>query len=85
LEAEAEADATRALGDARAAADAAQLGAFDGLAAETQLALTLRELAGNLPAIEHLTVTPDLLTQALVQLVGNLGAAAPAPTAGGAR
>ena len=33
-------------------------------------ALALRELAGSLPRIEHLTVTPDLLTD----LVGRLGA-----------
>jgi hypothetical protein len=28
----------------------------------------LRELAGNLPAIDHLTLTPDVITQALARL-----------------
>jgi regulator of protease activity HflC (stomatin/prohibitin superfamily) len=36
-------------------------------------ALALRDLAGELPKVEHLTITPELLTPALAQLAGRTG------------
>lgn len=70
--AEARADAERALGEAAGAAERARMAALQGVPVEVLTALALREMAGNLPSIEHLTVTPDLLTD----LVGRLGARA---------
>ncbi len=59
LSGQAEAEAAKALVDAHAGADPRVL-----------LMLTLRELAGELPSIGQLTLTPDLLTGALAGLVG---------------
>jgi regulator of protease activity HflC (stomatin/prohibitin superfamily) len=70
LLAEANAHDTRVVGEAEAAAEAARVGAYAGVELGVLTALALRELAGNLPAIETLTVTPDLLTGALAGLVG---------------
>jgi regulator of protease activity HflC (stomatin/prohibitin superfamily) len=60
--AEAEATATRAVGAAGAATEAARMAVYRELDPRTLLALAARELAGNLPAIDHLTLTPDVLT-----------------------
>ena len=76
LLAEANAHGTRVVGEAEAAAEAAKIGAYAAVDRAVLTALALRELAANLPAIDHLTVTPDLLTGALAGLVG-----APARTA----
>ncbi|MEZ5214359.1 MAG: hypothetical protein R2692_06335 [Microbacterium sp.] len=70
--AEARADADRMLGEAAGAVERARMAALQNVPVEVLTALALRELAGNLPSIEHLTVTPDLLTD----LVGRLGARA---------
>jgi len=70
--AEARADADRVLGEAAGAVERARMAALQNVPVEVLTALALRELAGNLPSIEHLTVTPDLLTD----LVGRLGARA---------
>lgn len=64
----AESDADRVRTDAQARADAER--ALGDVPVGILTALALRELAGSLPRIEHLTVTPDLLTD----LVGRLGA-----------
>ncbi|MGH9284520.1 MAG: SPFH domain-containing protein, partial [Acidimicrobiales bacterium] len=69
------AEATRAVGLAEADAEGARLAAYGGVEASTLLALALKELAGSLPQIGTLTVTPDLLTP----LLARLGAGAPAP------
>lgn len=68
LLADAEADATRAVGMAEADAETARLGAYRDLDAVTILGLALKELAGNLPQIGTLTLTPDLLTPILARL-----------------
>ena len=68
--AEAEATATRALGGATAAAEEARMAVYRDLDPAVLLALAARELAGNLPAIENLTLTPDVLTGALARLTG---------------
>jgi regulator of protease activity HflC (stomatin/prohibitin superfamily) len=78
LLAEAQADETRSVGAAEADAEEAKLAAYRELDVATILGLAVKELAGNLPQIGTLNVTPDLLTGVLTRL-----AAAPAeqPTA----
>ncbi|HKY77331.1 MAG TPA: SPFH domain-containing protein [Acidimicrobiia bacterium] len=68
LLAEAQADATRAVGTAEADAEAARLAAYRELDAATILGLAAQELAGHLPAIGTLNLTPDVLTTLLGQL-----------------
>ncbi|SHH25204.1 Regulator of protease activity HflC, stomatin/prohibitin superfamily [Jatrophihabitans endophyticus] len=55
------AEATRADGEA-------QVAPYRDLDPEVLLALAVRELAANLPNIDHLTVTPDLLAPVLARL-----------------
>ena len=62
------ADATRLVGMADADAETAKLLAYRDLDTQTLLALALRELAGQLPQIGTLNLTPDLLTTALGKL-----------------
>lgn len=66
--AEAKAQATRLVGDAKAAAEAARLAAYRDLSEATLLGLAVKELAANLPKIEHLVLTPDLLAPVLARL-----------------
>lgn len=66
--AEAQAEAARAVGTAEADAEAARLAAYRDLEAATILGLAVKELAGNLPRIGTLTLTPDLLTPILARL-----------------
>jgi regulator of protease activity HflC (stomatin/prohibitin superfamily) len=68
--AEAAARRTRLEGDAQAAADAAHVAVYAGLPAHVLTMLTLREVAGHLPAVGTLTVTPDLVTGALAGMLG---------------
>jgi regulator of protease activity HflC (stomatin/prohibitin superfamily) len=58
----ARAEGIQAVGEASAAAERARVEAYAGLSQETLLALALKEVAANLPQIDHLTLTPDLLT-----------------------
>jgi len=58
----ARAAAERAMGQATADTEKARLDAYDGTSRDLLLALALRELAGNLPAIEQVVVTPDLVS-----------------------
>jgi regulator of protease activity HflC (stomatin/prohibitin superfamily) len=71
---EAKADGTRAMGEAKAAAETAWLGAYRELSEATLLGLAVRELAANLPRIQSLVLTPDLLAPILARL------GTPAPT-----
>ena len=74
LLADAQADATRAVGTAEADAEAARLAAYRELDATTIIGLAVKELAGNLPEIGTLTITPDLLTPILARLgAGTVG------------
>jgi len=66
----AKAEATRAVGTAEADAEAARLAAYRDLDATTLLGLAAKELAGNLPAIGTLNLTPDILTTLLGRLAG---------------
>jgi regulator of protease activity HflC (stomatin/prohibitin superfamily) len=68
LLADAQADATRAVGTAEADAEQAKLAAYRELEAATILGLAVKELAGNLPQIGTLNLTPDLLTGFLSRL-----------------
>ena len=70
LAAEARAHGARVVGEAEGQAEAARLAAYAGVDPAVLTALALRELAGHLPEIGQLTVTPDLLTGALAGLVG---------------
>lgn len=62
------AEGTRALGAAEADSEAARVAAYAGVPQATLLALALRELAANLPAIGSLVLTPDLLAPVLARL-----------------
>lgn len=64
----AEAEAVRTLGAANAAAEADRLAAHQQVDPAVLHALALMALAGNLPQVEHLTLTPDLITDLLGRL-----------------
>ncbi|ROT27267.1 SPFH domain-containing protein [Micromonospora sp. HM5-17] len=66
--AEAKADGVRAVGLAEAEAEAARLAAYRDLPPGVLQALALREMAGHLPDVGQLTVTPDVLTGLLGRL-----------------
>lgn len=69
----ARAEAERAIGQAAADTERAKLSAYDGASRDLLLALALRELAGNLPAIEQVVVTPDMVTGLLSRLAATSG------------
>ncbi|WP_369431923.1 SPFH domain-containing protein [Glycomyces amatae] len=64
----AHADKVRSVGAAEAEAEAARMAAYRDLPPTVLQALALRELAGQMPEIGQLTITPDLLTGALSRL-----------------
>jgi regulator of protease activity HflC (stomatin/prohibitin superfamily) len=66
--AEASAQATRLVGAAEADAEVAKLAAYRDLDEAVLLGLAIKELAANLPSIEHLVLTPDLLAPVLSKL-----------------
>jgi regulator of protease activity HflC (stomatin/prohibitin superfamily) len=78
--ANAKADTTRLVGAATADAEAARLTAYRDTETDTLLALALQELAGALPQIGTLNITPDLLTAALGRLTSTTQPTAPAET-----
>lgn len=59
---------TRAMGEAEAAAETAKLAAYRDLPQEVLMGLALKELAANLPQIQSLVLTPDLLAPVLAKL-----------------
>ncbi len=65
--AEARAEGTRLAGVAEADSEAARVEAFRNATDAVLLAMAVKELAKNLPAIETLVLSPDLLTKALAQ------------------
>ncbi len=80
--AEAHAAGTRLAGAAEGDAEAARVAAYADVSQSVLMALALRELAANLPHVESLVLSPDLLTRALVQLgTGGSGTAGTAATA----
>jgi regulator of protease activity HflC (stomatin/prohibitin superfamily) len=66
---QARAEGTRALGVAKAAGEAARVAAYADLPSATLLALAAKDLAGNLPQIGSLVLSPDLLAPVLAGLV----------------
>ena len=68
--AEANAAGTRMQGEADAASEAAKLDAYRDVPQATLLALAARELAANLPEINSLVLTPDLIAPVLARLGG---------------
>ncbi len=54
-------------------AEQARLAAYRGLDPTILLGLALRDMAGNLPSIGTLHVSPDLVTTALAKLAGQPG------------
>ena len=66
--AEAEAGATRVTGLAQGEAEVARLAAYRDLPEAVMLGLAVKELAANLPHIESLVLTPDLLAPVLARL-----------------
>ncbi|GAA3456068.1 SPFH domain-containing protein [Dactylosporangium matsuzakiense] len=65
---QARADGVRAVGLAEGEAEAARLAAYRDLPPAVLQALALRELAGQLPEIGQLTITPDVVTDLLNRL-----------------
>jgi regulator of protease activity HflC (stomatin/prohibitin superfamily) len=76
--AEARAQGIRVVGDAEGSAEMARLAAYRDLQEGVLVGLALRELAGNLPKISNLILTPDLLAPVLARFAAP---AAPAPAA----
>ncbi|MFF9012793.1 SPFH domain-containing protein [Streptomyces sp. NPDC014870] len=74
--ARAEAEAAREVGEARAAAQAAWLRVHAEVDAGTLHALAATRAAENLPRIESVTVSPDVLTALLGRLGGGTGGGA---------
>jgi hypothetical protein len=68
VEAGARADTVRQVGAAEAEAERGRLAAYGQLEPPILLGLALKELAANLPQIEHLTLAPDTLGEALARV-----------------
>ncbi|CAM3286682.1 SPFH domain-containing protein [Nocardioides dubius] len=66
--AEARAESVRLEGAAEGEAEAARVGAYRDTTEAVLLSLAVKELAANLPNIQTLVLSPDLVTQALAQL-----------------
>ena len=66
--AEAGAEGTRLNGAAQGDAEAARADAYRDVSESVLLALAVKELAANLPKIETLVLSPDLVSKALAQL-----------------
>ncbi|HEY8721407.1 SPFH domain-containing protein [Pengzhenrongella sp.] len=71
LAAQADAHSARVVGEAEAAAEAARVAAYAGVDSHVLATVAVRDLAGHLPNIANLTVTPDLVTGVLAGLVGS--------------
>jgi regulator of protease activity HflC (stomatin/prohibitin superfamily) len=65
---DAKADGIRKLAEAEAAGEKARLDAYKEIPQETLYALAAKELAGNLPEIGSITLTPDMLQPILQRL-----------------
>lgn len=74
--AEAQAQGARLAGAAQGEAEAARVAAYRDVPEAVLLALAIKELAANLPHIDSLVLSPDVVTTALAQLGGKGGAAA---------
>ncbi|HEX6788863.1 MAG TPA: SPFH domain-containing protein [Gaiellaceae bacterium] len=70
VEATAQAERVRVVGEAEGGAERARLAAYGDLQPPILLGLALKELAANMPEIERLTLAPDLLGEALARVAG---------------
>jgi regulator of protease activity HflC (stomatin/prohibitin superfamily) len=70
VDAAAQADRVRVVGEAEGEAEQARLAAYADLQPPILLGLALKELAANLPNIERLTLAPDVLGEALAHIAG---------------
>jgi regulator of protease activity HflC (stomatin/prohibitin superfamily) len=66
--AEARAEGARLAGAAEGDAEAARVAAYRDVPQAVLLALAVKELAANLPTIDTLVLSPDLVSTALAQL-----------------
>lgn len=64
-----DAEARRVVGEADAAAEAARGAAWKGVPPEVIMGLAANTMAGKLQNVEHLTITPDTLGDAVAKLV----------------
>jgi regulator of protease activity HflC (stomatin/prohibitin superfamily) len=70
---EVRAEGIRLVGEAEAGSEGARVAAYRDVSEAVLMALALKELAANLPHVEQLVLTPDLLTS----LAARLGGAVP--------
>lgn len=73
IKAQGDADARRLMGEADAAADSAKAVAWRGVPSEVMLGLAAQSVASKLQSIEHLTITPDTLSDMIGKLVRRPG------------
>jgi uncharacterized membrane protein YqiK len=73
LEGQAQARRTKEIGEAEASAKAALLGAYGSVSTDVLKVLAFEHLAGSLPRIGSLTITPDMLTQLASTLTEGFG------------
>ncbi len=73
VKAEAEAAGIREVETARAEAERARVDIYRDLPQSVLMGLAARELAGNLPDVEHLVISPDTLTPILGRLAERVG------------
>jgi len=73
IRSEAEADGIRQVESARAEAERARVDIYRDLPQGVLMGLAARELAGNLPDVEHLVISPDTLTPILGRLAERVG------------
>ncbi len=67
---QAEAEGVRLAGNAHADAEAAKVAAYRDVPQAVLMTMAIKELAANLPDIQTLVLTPDLVTKALASLGG---------------
>lgn len=80
VSARAKAESTELVGKAEADTEAQRLAAYREVSEATLLGLAVRELAANLPQIQNLTITPDLLAPLLSKLAAPIEAEVVAET-----
>lgn len=76
IAAQAQAESTRLVKGAEVEAEAARLSAYAALDAMTLLGLAAQELAGALQHVDHLSITPELITPLLARLTAGRSDAA---------
>ncbi len=79
--ARAKATDTRLVGEATNAIEAERLAVYEQLGEATLMGLALKELASNLPDIDTLVLTPDLLTPLITRFLGTTAGDEPAALA----